>query len=74
MLSIIISNRWIIHSANLEWAFLQGKGINQGAYLKPPKVVGTTKIQKLKITVYELFDTQRVWYMSFNKVSSEDWD
>lgn len=30
--------------------------------------MGTTKLQKLKITVYALFDAQRVWYMSFNEV------
>ena len=67
-LSISISNRWIIHSVDVKLAFLQGKGINCDVYLKPPKEAGTTKLWKLKATVYGLCDAPRVWYMSVKEV------
>ena len=63
-LSIIISNKYIIHSVDhVKLAFLQGKGIDCDVYLKPPKEVGTKNLWKLKITVYGLCDAPRVWYI-----------
>ena len=67
-LSIIICNKWIIHSVDVKLAFLQGKGFDRDVYLKPPKEVGTKKLWKLKTTVYGLCDTPRVWHIIVKEV------
>ena len=66
-LSIIISNIWIIHSVDVKSAILQGEGLDQDIYLKPPKEAGTKKLWKLKATVYGLCDAPRVWYIVLKK-------
>ena len=37
VLSVIVSNSWIIHSLDIKSPFLQGKKIDRDVYLKPPK-------------------------------------
>ena len=67
-LSIIISNKWIIHSADVKSTFLQVQGIDPDIYLKPPKEASTKKLWKLKTTVYGLCDAPRVWFISVKQV------
>ena len=43
VLSIIVSNRWIVPSDDIKLAFLQGKGMSRDVYLKPAKEAGRTR-------------------------------
>ena len=77
---IIVSHMWILHSIDYKTAFLQGKQIDRVLYLRPPCESKTTKIWKLKKTVYGLADAPRVWFLRLKeellklgaKVSSYD--
>ena len=68
VLSIIVSNSWIIHSLEIKSAFLQGKKIDRDVYLKPTKEAETSKLWKLNITAYGLCDAPRAWYISVKDV------
>ena len=79
-LSIIATCRWTIHSIDYKTAFLQGSGIDRTLYLRPPPECKTTKIWRLKKTVYGLADAPRAWFLRLRdelvklgaKVSSYD--
>ena len=68
VLSIIVSNSWIIHSLDIKSTFLQGQKIDRDVYLKLPKEAETSNIWKLNITAYDLCDAPRVWYISVKDV------
>ena len=61
--TIAVSNAWKIHSMDIKSAFLQGCEIKRDVYLRPPAEAGTTKLWKLKRTVYGLTDAPRSWYL-----------
>ena len=44
------------------WAFLQGKKIEQDAYIRPPKAA-TNKIWELQKCVYSLGDASRYYFL-----------
>ena len=58
---IINLNGWKISTMDIKSAFLQGKPIERGAYLKSPKEAHTKKIWKLNTKVYGLGDSPRAW-------------
>ena len=62
VLSIIVSNSWIIHFLNIKSPFLQGKKIDRDVYLKPPKETDI-EIIELNIIVYRLCGAPCTWYI-----------
>ena len=44
VLSIIVSNSWIIHFFEIKSAFLQGRKIDRDVYLKSPREAETPKL------------------------------
>ena len=63
VLSIFVSNSWIIYSLDIKLAFIQGKKIDRDVYLKSPKEAEASKLWKLNITAYGLCDAPRAWYI-----------
>ena len=61
--TIAVSNSWKIHSMDIKAAFLQGCPIDRDVFVQPPKEANTSKLWKLKRTVYGLNDAPRSWYL-----------
>uniref|UniRef100_A0A7M5XEQ1 Integrase catalytic domain-containing protein n=1 Tax=Clytia hemisphaerica TaxID=252671 RepID=A0A7M5XEQ1_9CNID len=61
--TIAVSNSWKIHSMDIKAAFLQGCPINREVFIQPPREANTSKLWKLKRTVYGLNDAPRSWYL-----------
>ena len=62
-LGIISTMSWTLHSIDYKTAFLQGNAISREVFLKPPPESNTSKLWKLKKTVYGLSDAPRVWFL-----------
>ena len=62
-LSVFATQKWKLHSIDFKTAFLLGDPIERDVFVKPPKEACTTKIWKLKKTVYGLKDAPRKWYL-----------
>ena len=67
LFALISACNWRINTMNIKSVFLQGKSIEQDVFIKPPKEANTTKLWKLKTTVYGLCDAPREWYLSVKK-------
>ena len=52
----------------MDHSFSQGKKINHGVYLKPPKEAETLKLWKMNIIAYGLCDIPHAWYISVKDV------
>ena len=68
LLLLIVANKWKIHSLDIKSVFLQGNKIDREICLKPPVEAGTSKLWKLNISVYGLYDTLCSWYLSLKSV------
>ena len=64
----IVGNKWKIHSLKIKSTFLQGNKIYREVYLKAPVEAGTSKLWKLNISVYGLYDAPRTSYLSLKYV------
>ena len=69
VLSVIVSNGWVVKSMDIKSAFLQGMKLSRAVFIKPPpeaKAKGV--VWELIHAVYGLNDASRHWY---DKVKSE---
>ena len=65
-LTIASSEKWTIKTTDIKSAFLQGKELDRGVFLKPPKESNTpsNRLWKLKHCLYGLKDGARQFYLS----------
>ena len=70
VISIIIQNKWKLHSIDIKTAFLQGEIIDRNVFLTPPKEAKCEKgyIWKLRKCVYGLSDASLKWYQRVQNV------
>ena len=66
-LTVISSEKWKLNSLDVKTAFLQGEEINRDICVEPPAEANTTKLWKLRKTVYGLADASRNWYLKLRK-------
>ena len=60
---LIASSKWKVQTIDVEIAFLLGKQIERGVYLRHPKEANINRIWKLQKCVYGLADGSRYWYL-----------
>ena len=65
LLSIAVSQGWVIKTCDVERAFLQSDQIQRGVFVKPPAELDLPrgKVLKLNKTAYGLVDASRAFYL-----------
>ena len=64
---VISSNKWSLNSLDVKTAFLQGKLIEQTAYVHPPKKDQINKVWKHRKCIYGLVDASRYWCLKLRE-------
>ena len=65
--TIVVSNKWKIHSMDVKSAFLQGFPIERVVHVIPPPEANTSNLWQLRKTVYGLNNASRSWYLKAKK-------